>query len=403
MILNKNSINHIRGLYGESCYLLDCEKFKTNYRNLIQALKAVYPNINLAYSFKTNYIPQLCKIVLAEKGYAEIVSDLELDLAGKVGFDAKSIIWNGPAKKRDRLMEFLLNGGTANLDSIEEVRIVESFANENPGHTISVGIRCNFDVGDGAISRFGFDIDGEGFNTAIKIIKTSSNIVLDTIQIHFASRDAASWIARSKGMVEILKKLDTIPSRIDLGGGFFGIMPDSLKSQFYCEIPSFQEYADLALRPLAEYLSGTSCYPEIIFEPGTAIVGDCMEFMCSVKSIKTIRGKRFATVSSSQCNINMKSVNPPIKVIAMGEPSHKYTNVDIVGYTCIEGDVIYKNYSGKLAINDAVVISNCGSYSIVMKPPFILPNFPIIGIDGSKPYLIKRAETYNDVFQSYIN
>ena len=47
---------------------------------------------------------------------------------------------------------------------------------------------------------------------------------------------------------------------------------------------------------------------------------------------------------------------------------------------------------------DFIVISNCGSYSIVMKPPFILPNFPVLDIDGDEVEVIKRAESFDDLF-----
>jgi len=73
----------------------------------------------------------------------------------------------------------------------------------------------------------------------------------------------------------------------------------------------------------------------------------------------------------------------------------------LAGFTCIESDVLYKNYCGLLAVGDAVVISNCGSYSLVMKPPFILPNFPVLDICGDKVEVIKRSETFDDIFHTF--
>ena len=68
---------------------------------------------------------------------------------------------------------------------------------------------------------------------------------------------------------------------------------------------------------------------------------------------------------------------------------------------CIEGDVLYHNYTGKLAHQDVIVISNCGSYSLVMKPPFILPNFPVLDISEGKTEVIKRAENFDDLFHTF--
>lgn len=79
----------------------------------------------------------------------------------------------------------------------------------------------------------------------------------------------------------------------------------------------------------------------------------------------------------------------------------EFEDVDLVGFTCIEGDVLYKDYKGRLAIGDVIVISNCGSYSLVMKPPFILPNFPVLDICEKKVEVIKRRETFDDIFHTF--
>jgi diaminopimelate decarboxylase len=126
-----------------------------------------------------------------------------------------------------------------------------------------------------------------------------------------------------------------------------------------------------------------------------------MMFVGTVKTIKNIRGKWIATVLGSQKNINMTGINPPLEVVPMGEEQKEYNDLDFAGYTCIEGDVLYHNYTGKLAHQDAIVISNCGSYSLVMKPPFILPNFPVFDISEGKIEVIKRQETFDDLFHTF--
>ena len=97
----------------------------------------------------------------------------------------------------------------------------------------------------------------------------------------------------------------------------------------------------------------------------------------------------------------MSGVNPPMQVIAMGGEQQEYKNIDFVGFTCIEGDVLYHNYKGNLGREDAIVISNCGSYSLVMKPPFILPNFPVLDICGNKTEVIKKGEVFDDLFHTF--
>lgn len=399
--MDKQIIEQLRAEYGEAFYLLDSAQFRKNFIELKAAFNDIYPNWNIAYSYKTNYTPKLCKIVNELGGYAEVVSEMELEIAKRVGCKADRIIWNGPIKNVPIMEQFLLEGGTVNIDCKEELEQIKDIHDRHQGKLIHVGIRCNYEVNDGVVSRFGFDTEGEDFMEAVKFATTTPNVKFINFQCHFAKRQIAYWPARAKGMVELIDRLGIIPERIDIGGGLFGKMADSLKAQFSCEIPDYQAYAKAAAQVFADYFKDKDVKPELLIEPGSAVVGDCMKFVGTVKTIKNVRGKWIATVLGSQKNISMTGINPPMEVIAMGGEQQDYIDLDFVGFTCIEGDVLYHNYTGKLAHQDAIVISNCGSYSLVMKPPFILPNFPVLDISEGKTEVIKRAENFDDLFHTF--
>ncbi|NYI50812.1 type III PLP-dependent enzyme domain-containing protein [Macellibacteroides fermentans] len=401
MNINRSIISNLRKEYGDAFYLLDSEQYTNNFIELRDTFRKIYPNFNIAYSYKTNYTPKLCKIVNNLGGYAEVVSEMELEIALRVGVDPARIIWNGPIKNPQKLEEFLISGGTDNIDSIEELDIVKEIAKKHQNKTLNLGIRCNYDVGDGVVSRFGFDVDGGDFKQVIAFVTSTPNVHFINFHCHFAQRQIEYWPARVKGMVELIDRLRIIPERIDIGGGLFGKMADSLKAQFESEIPEYYNYAEVAATVFAEYFKDKDVKPELLIEPGSAIVGDCMKFVGTVKTIKNIRGKWIATILGSQKNISMNGINPPMEVIAMGNEQKVYSDLDMVGFTCIEGDLIYNNYNGKLAHEDAIVISNCGSYSLVMKPPFILPNFPVLDICNEKTEVIKRGEVFNDLFHTF--
>lgn len=401
MEINKTNIEQLRKEYGNAFYLLDSEQYRNNFIELRETFRKIYPNFNIAYSYKTNYTPKFCKIVNELGGYAEVVSEMESEIALRVGVKPNRIIWNGPIKNPKKLEEFLVAGGTDNIDSVEELEVVKKIAERHPDKTLNLGIRCNYEVNDGVVSRFGFDVDSEGFKKVLAFVTSTPNVHFINFQCHFAKRQIEYWPARAKGMVELIDRLGIIPERIDIGGGLFGKMADSLKAQFTNEIPDYQAYAEAAARVFAEYFADKDVKPELLIEPGSAVVGDCMKFVGTVKTIKNIRGKWFATILGSQKNISMTGINPPMEVIAMGGEQKEYENMDIVGFTCIEGDVLYHNYNGKLAHEDAIVISNCGSYSLVMKPPFILPNFPVLDICEEKTEVIKRGEVFDDLFHTF--
>ena len=400
--MRKQTIESIRTEFGDAFYLLDSSQFRKNFTELRDAFNQYYPHSNIAYSYKTNYTPKLCRIVNELGGYAEVVSEMELEIAKRVGCSPDRIIWNGPIKNVSIMERFLYEGGTVNIDSLDELEQIRIIHDKKPDIQISVGIRCNYDVNDGVISRFGFDVEGPGFIEAVRYVTSTKNIRFVNFQCHFAKRQIDYWPARARGMVALIDRLGIIPERIDIGGGLFGKMADSLKAQFTCEIPDYQAYAKAAAQVFADYFADKDVKPELLIEPGSAVVGDCMKFVGTVKTIKNVRGKWIATVLGSQKNISMTGINPPIEVIHMGGELQDYRDLDFVGFTCIEGDVLYHNYSGELARQDAIVISNCGSYSLVMKPPFILPNFPVLDISEGKTEVIKRGETFDDLFRTFI-
>lgn len=399
MNINNATIKTLRSEFGDAFYLLDSEQFRKNFLELKDTFQSIYPNFNIAYSYKTNYTPKFCKIVNELGGYAEVVSEMEAELAIRCGVEPTRVIWNGPIKNLDKLKEYIFMGVTVNIDSLSEAKYIEELADKTD-KKLNVGIRCNYDVNDGVVSRFGFDVDGDDFNEVLDIVTKTPNLHFVNFQCHFAKRQVEYWPARAKGMLDLIDHLGIIPERIDIGGGLFGKMEDSLKAQFNAEIPDYKAYAQAAATQFADFFKDRDYKPELVIEPGSAVVGDCMKFVGTVKTIKNVRGKYIASVLGSQKNISMSGVNPPMKIIHMSE-GEKYTNMDLVGFTCIEGDVLYRNYTGELAVNDAVVISNCGSYSLVMKPPFILPNFPVLDICGENVEVIKRAETFDDIFHTF--
>lgn len=403
MIIDYSKLDSLTNTYGNAFYLLDSEQFKKNFIQLKSAFSGIYSNFNIAYSYKTNYTPDFCKIANELGGYAEVVSDMEAQIALRIGVSPEKIIWNGPYKNPDKVKELLLLGATINLDSSYELPVIAKIAGKFPKKRLNIGIRCNFEINDNVISRFGFDTASQDFIDAISTIKKYSNIHFVGLQCHFASRDLKTWKPRAEGMLNLIDSLGITPEHIDLGGGLFGKMKESLKKQFDSYIPTYKEYAVEAATLFAEHYKGSNNPPLLLIEPGSAIVGDCMKFVTRVVNIKTVRGKSIATLLGSIYNINptLNKKNPPIIVLHGSTTLKEYTNLDFGGFTCIESDYLYKNYTGSLSIGDIVVFDNVGSYSVVLKPPFILPNFPIIDICGDDVRLIKRGECFDDIFHTF--
>lgn len=405
MTLSYNLLHNLSEVYGPAFYILDAERFRKNYTELTAAFRKYYPEMNIAYSYKTNYIPRLCAVVEELGGYAEVVSHMEYEITKRLGIPTDHVAFNGPWKDAAAMEEIILGGGMVNLDSEYDLKLLRNMAKKYPEKMLRAGIRCNFDIGDDVVSRFGFDVNSPAFSEAMSFFRETDNVKLKGLHCHFASRALKVWPPRVTGMLALLERegLANEVEYVDLGGGLFGRMPESLKAQFDSPIPTYEEYAEAVAKPFADFYAGREHRPELLVEPGSALAGDIMKFVAPVTSIKTVREKLIATVLGSIYNINptLNKKNPPLEVVGKGNAPWR-EDLDFGGFTCIESDYLYRHYGGPLQEGDYAVFGNVGSYSVVLKPPFILPNFPILELWESGDVLeIKRGETFDDLFHTY--
>ena len=409
MSLNRGVLDSMSESLGDAFYLLDSSKFSNNFDEFLSEFTAIYPKTNIGYSYKTNYTPKLCKLVNDKGGYAEVVSEMEYDLAVKIGVNPKMIIVNGPYKTKKALEKFVLGESIVNLDSYVEVESLKEIAQNHSSKELKVGLRCNFEINDDSISRFGFDIESDNFTRMFSQISNIDNITIDGIHCHFPNRDLQSYNYRADKILELAKKLFTAPPKyIDIGGGFFGKMEESLKAQFGTPTVEYGEYANLiATKFKAVYQDYSDDEkPTLLLEPGSAIVADTMYFVAKVIDVRKVRDRNIATSSGSKFNMGLLTsvINMAMDVYCSHRPQPQYEEIDIVGFTCIESDCLYKGYSGRVGVDDYLVFGNVGSYSIVFKPQFIMPNVPVIEYSEmiGDYEIIKRQETMEDVFSTFI-
>jgi diaminopimelate decarboxylase len=412
MQLSWKTLHNLEKEFGDSFFLLNLDKFKCNYQEFLHSFRSIYPHTTLGYSYKTNYIPKLCQTVDSMGGYAEVVSQMEYDLAIAIGVSPSRIIFNGPLKSPKDLENAILAGSIVNLDCLEEVEIVAALARRLPEQKIGVGLRCNFDVGVGRISRFGFDVEGGALDDVFKIFRELNNCSVLGLHCHISTsaRSLESYKLRTEKILELSDYYfqHKPPQFIDIGGGFFGNMNDDLKAQFDCYIPSYQEYAQSIAPQLRSRFPGDSG-PELIIEPGVAVVADVLKFVGKVVGIKTVKSRQIALVVGSIHNIKPTLTDKKLSLQIYSDEKNSQTKklsspVDLVGYTCMEHDCLYQDYSGSIGIGDYAVFDNLGAYTVVFKPPFIRPNPPIVSYDSTleKYTLIRRQETSQDVFSTYI-
>lgn len=401
-----NAIKHCIEQGGTPFYIFDEKGFIENYKRLNKALKDVYPDYQLSYSYKTNYTPYICNLVKSLGGYAEVVSDMEYSLAKKLGYDNSKIVYNGPSKG-DAIYEHLDNGGILNIDSEDEAKRIINHCIKHPDKKYTCGLRINMDLG-GFISRFGLSPDGKGLEDVVKMIDATPNLDVVGIHCHISRhRNLEAWAERARIMIAVADKyIKGAPRYISLGSGMFADMCDFLKKQFgENNVPTYEEYAEAAIRPFAERYRHTDRKPVLFTEPGTTVIARYISFISKVLSIKEIRGRQIANMDGDYHNLGeictMKKL--PVEVISQGNRQQSYSNLDIMGSTCLEQDLMYPGFEKPIAEGDILVFNNVGGYSIVSKPQFIKPQSAMYVEQSDGNILrIMRPETFDDVFSKFI-
>jgi len=404
MLLDYELIEKLTEEYGSPLYVFDEQGFIDNYKNLESTFKKIYENYQISYSYKTNYTPYIVSLVKQLGGYAEVVSGMEYHIAKKLGYSDANIIYNGPNKGEDGI-KALLNGSIINVDNLTEMQKICETALSHPERSFGVGLRINIDVGQDFISRFGIDLTE--IPIAFKMVSEINNLKIVGIHCHISRcRGLEAWRKRAEKMLELADRYFEYPPKyIDLGSGMFGSMAPEFAAQFD-NIPTYEEYAQCVAGMFAEHYREIppKDKPILFTEPGTTLVNRFVDFIGRVDTIKMVRGKNIAVLNCSEHNLGETCLlkELPMQIVSDRE-QQEYKDIDFTGYTCLEQDVMRKNYNGKLAVGDYVVFGNVGGYSNVLKPPFIWPNCAMIAVTPNGDVeLMKQKETYEDILHTYI-
>lgn len=398
-------IQSILHKYGSPLYVFDDNAFIENYQHLCDAFRCVYSNYRPGYSYKTNYTPHICQLVKKLGGYAEVVSDMELFVALKIGYEHKDIIYNGPCK--GVMMErHLLEGGLSNIDNEAEAKRIIKLANSNPNLELKVGLRINTDIGAGFVSRFGLEVGSYEMQKVVSALKSVPNIKVVGLHMHVSrARYLSAWQNRINNILAAADMyIDGIPDYIDVGSGMFADIEDSLKQQFTIEVPSYEEYAKVVAGTIAKHYEDVDKKPILISEPGTTVVSRYLSMYTTVIGMKTVFGRNVAIVDCDIHNLGetAQMMKIPYTVHSYGSGDGLSTPLDVTGFTCLEQDVVYRDFPETLRVGDVLEFRNIGGYSVVYKPPFIQPCCAMIAItEEGDIEEIKRKETFDDIFQTY--
>ena len=370
-------------------YIFDSHKFSANIREFKEIIGNGFP-LTIGYSVKTNYIPAVCALAFEAGCLPEIVSPMEHHLVTEILKRSEKIIYNGPIKDVPSLKQVVQNGGYIQVDNVDEYHLIRDLQLENA----NIILRLNASGFRNSTSRF-----GEPIAVWRSVIKQNPLNIIG-IHVHLPNRCAESFEFRVKFLSQAIDELkDLINIKlVNIGGGFIGHISNVLRTQFNYPIPTLKDYHRI-LTPLFTKIQLELPNAMIFCEPGSSLVADCMDLEIKITSKKVVGDKIIYSCDGSSHNFKIQNVNFNPEIQLPPQRDNEVFKSLIVGYTCIEGDVLFKGDLPLLQKGDKILIKNIGSYSIVMKPPFIMPDISVV--DKHTQRILKKAQKFNMVFSDY--
>jgi len=409
LIIDEVSAIELIREYGTPLFVISENQIRQNYNRLRKAFSR-YPKCLIAYSYKTNYLPAVCNILNQEGAGAEVVSAFELLLAKKLGVPSSKIIFNGPGKS-DKEIAMIIDEDIAlvNADSVDELGRINQIARVK-GKIVDVGIRVKPEVPDFFVwPKFGMDIaSGQAFQT-YKRASELEHINVVGIHAHIGTQICStrpyteSIRQMSKLMSEVNAELGIEFEFFDIGGGFGvpGFTP-LYPTEEKIEKPATIEQLGESI--VTTFLSCISDYnlpePTLVLEPGRIIITDPVLILTMVEGTKVIGENTKTIVVDAGVNLIMFAPYYYHRIVPVEIKEEAWEPVDIYGPLCMQMDVLGVNRElPVLKRGDFLAILDAGAYSISLSQQFIRPRPPVVLINSEKKRLVRRGETFEDIFR----
>lgn len=401
MNTNTQLFHNIALDYGTPTYIMQQDILEEAYLNLEKSFRIHWPNSQIAYSYKTNSLMQVCKLFHSLGAWAEVTSGLEYSMACRLSVQGHNIVFNGPYKSNEELQNAIINQSLINIDNFDELNRIEEIGTNNNLSDIEVGIRVVSSLNILSWDKFGFDVDTGEAELAAEKIRKSRLLKLVATHAHFRSnilnlkeyqRNLCTLTAFNKHIAN--KGLITM-KYINIGSGIATSQP-VLATADQWKPPSFDEYAKTAANCLIA--NGIPDDVTLVLEPGRCITSNAGLLLTRVVALKHRGDRNIAIVDAG---INMVPGLPMykyrIKTLSSAEnPMQVY---EIHGSLCEKLDVLGEALLGQIQIGDIIVIESVGAYDMAGRSfTFIRPKPQVVWVENNgNSRLVRRSENIEDL------
>lgn len=411
--------------FGSPLFVFSEQNLRSKYREAKRAFELRYPDIQFAWSYKTNYLNAICQVFHQEGSIAEVVSEFEYDKARQNGIPGNEIIFNGPYKHRAILERAANEGAMIQIDNLDELLLLGEIAMQRTA-PVNVALRIYMDTGRCPVwSKFGFNADnGEALRVVRRMVQMK-NLRLQGLHSHVGTfiLDPEAYRVSATVLVGLAleaEKMGAGPIRyLNLGGGFAS--RSRLHGQYLPPeqvTPSFEQYAQVICPTIMQLWPTGRPLPKLYFETGRALVDEAGYLVSTVVAVKQrdepqmvkrhSMGKggighasvvetdtrKAAYVIDAGVNLLYTTAWYQPNMFPVKQAAEMPFSSTVYGCLCMNIDVIREEVPlPSLTTGDQVVMHPVGAYNITQSMQFITyrPAVVMIGTDG-EPRLIKRRE-----------
>ena len=385
--------------YGTPLYVISEKTLRETTRRFVDTFRSFYPKTILAYSYKTNYLSTVCAIMHTEGCWAEVVSGFEYNIARDLGVSGDKIIFNGPVKLDDELIQAIENNSIINIDSFTELERIKEIARRF-SKPVNVGIRVNMKLNYPPWDKFGFNYETGQAYKACKEIMESDTLNLTGFHIHSGTfiTDLSIYRNAMEALISLAlrceSELNANIEYLDIGGGYAST--NTLHTQFLrgeATNPTFEEYAEVTAGILSLRKDQFKKEPILFLEAGRAVVDPSMSLITKVMATKKFASGLKGVILDIGVNVLPTAYWYKHEMQLISPEKRPYEMLNILGGLCMNIDVLALNaYMPSLRYGDILRVKNVGAYNFSQSMQFIYPRPPIVLISNGEIFTVREGE-----------
>ena len=419
--------------YGTPLFVVSRKRLERSYAQMKAAFHAEGLEADIFFSFKTNPLPRTLQVLTAAGAGAEVISEFEMWLAGKLGLAGDRILVNGTLKPKALLGRAVESGvGMINVETIAELRSLRDIG-EKLGKKVNIGLRINpglrkrklhFTTTTGSSSSpIGFRRSSEEWLETLEFLKAHRDLfALRGLHFHIGTgiSSAAPYreaLANSLGFMDNLLENGFSPEILDIGGGFNiptlkEINAWEAARLFLWNKPQepptaetrpnlLREVARACADQLQRYSQDKGIpLPKIFVEPGRALSGPSQLLLLTVNSVRErTKGPTSAFCDGGAMSLSQILISEYHEIFVASQPdSGQRAKYNIFGSLPTPLDLVsFQRKLPPLSAGDILAVMDTGAYFTSLGNNFAGPRPAVIMLENGAPLLIRRRETFEDL------